>query len=154
MWEGAGQRQKAERRQIVKYKDAFIKTGRAFRTITPVITGVLLLISVITTAVPKESYKIIFTGNYLTDPLIGAVFGSVAAGNPITSYIIGGELLKEGVSLIAVTAFILAWVTVGIVQLPAEIVMLGRRFSLMRNLVSFIFSIITAVLTVLTLGVL
>nr|CBH37729.1 hypothetical protein BSM_12060 [uncultured archaeon] len=32
------------------------------------------------------------------------------------SYIIGGELMKEGVSLFAITAFIVTWVTVSIVN--------------------------------------
>jgi uncharacterized membrane protein YraQ (UPF0718 family) len=136
------------------FKESLVKTGRSFKVSIPMLLGVLLLISLITTVIPKEFYSKIFTGNYIIDSVIGAIFGSIAAGNPMTSYIIGGELLKEGVSLIAVTAFILAWVTVGIVQLPAEIVMLGRRFSLTRNLISFISAIIIAVLTILTLGLL
>ena len=83
----------------------------------------------------------------------GSTVGSISAGNPITSYIIGGELLKEGISLFAVTAFITAWVTVGIIQLPAEASILGKRFALARNILSFIFSIIVAIATVLTLQV-
>ncbi|GAG00736.1 unnamed protein product, partial [marine sediment metagenome] len=87
-----------------------------------------------------------------SDPLIGAIFGSVSSGNPIISYIIGGELLDQGVSLIAVTAFILAWVTVGIIQLPAESLMLGKRFAITRNILSFITALIISILTVLTLS--
>ena len=56
------------------------------------------------------------------DTVIGSAIGSIAAGNPIMSYIIGGELMKEGVSLFAITAFIVTWVTVSIVQFPAEAV--------------------------------
>jgi len=138
----------------LKIKRSLVKTIRSFKVSIPILLGVLLLISLITTATPKDFYAKIFTGNYIIDSLVGAIFGSVAAGNPMTSYIIGGELLKEGVSLIAVTAFILAWVTVGMVQLPAEIVMLGKRFSLTRNLISFVSAIIIAVLTVLTMELL
>ena len=81
------------------------------------------------------------------DSLIGAGIGSILAGNPVTSYIIGGELLTQGVSLAAVTAFLVAWVTVGLVQLPAESILLGKRFAITRNITSFVFAIIAAYTT-------
>ena len=68
--------------------------------------------------------------------------------------IIGGELLAQGVSLVAVTAFLIAWVTVGVVQLPAESILLGRRFALLRNIISFVFSVIVAIITVFLVGLL
>lgn len=63
-------------------------------------------------------------------------------------------MLNQGVGLIAVTAFIVSWVTVGIIQLPAESVILGKKFAILRNISAFILSIIVAILTVLILGVL
>ena len=130
------------------------KTLNAFSQMIPIIIGVLLLISLATAAVPKEFYSSVFTGNEILDSLIGAVFVSLAAGNPVTSYVIGGELLLRGISLVAIAAFILAWVTVGIVQFPAESMILGRGFALKRNLVSFLMSIVIACLVVFSLGVL
>jgi len=79
--------------------------------------------------------------------------GSISAGNPVTSYIIGGELVKENVSLIAITSFIVAWVTVGIIQLPAEAAILGQRFACTRNALGFILSILISIATVKTLMV-
>ncbi len=61
-------------------------------------------------------------------------------------------MLQAGVSLVAVTAFLVAWVTVGLVQFPAEAILLGRRFALRRNLLSFFFSILVALATVALLG--
>jgi uncharacterized membrane protein YraQ (UPF0718 family) len=77
--------------------------------------------------------------------VIGSLLGSVSAGNPIVSYIIGGELLDQGVSITAVTAFLVAWVTVGLVQLPAEMALLGKRFALYRNGFAFISSMVVAI---------
>jgi uncharacterized membrane protein YraQ (UPF0718 family) len=85
------------------------------------------------------------------DALIGASVGSISTGHPVTSYIFGGELLNKGVSLVAVTAFLVSWVTVGSIQLPAEALMLGWRFALLRNLICFAFSILIAVLTAITI---
>jgi len=120
----------------------------------PILLGVLLLIGLINTIVPKALFSRVFTGNRVLDPLIGAVFGSVAAGNPLTSYVIGGELLSNGISLVAVLAFIVSWVTVGTVQLPAESMMLGKTFALLRNGISLIMAVVIAVLTVLISGIL
>lgn len=133
--------------------DAAKKTRNALLQTLPILAGVLILISLSIAAIPKEWYAKAFRGTLL-DPVIGAAAGSVAAGNPISSYVIGGELLGEGVSLLAVTAFLLAWVSVGLIQLPAESALLGRRFALARNMVSFLFAIIIAAATVMTLGVL
>lgn len=85
----------------------------------PILVGVLLLVALITTTNPKSFYPKIFTGNPFFDPLLGSAFGSFAAGNPLTSYVIGGELLERGATLIATTAFIVSWVTAGIAQFPA-----------------------------------
>ena len=135
-------------------KQALVKTLNNFKQVLPIIVGVLMLVSLSLVLIPKSFYTKIFAGSKIIDPLVGAIIGSVAAGNPITSYIIGGEFLDQGVSLIAVTAFIVAWVSVGLIQLPAESLMLGKRFAFTRNIVSFITSIIVAVLTVLTLSLL
>lgn len=119
----------------------------------PILLGVLLLVGLVNTAVPRAFFARIFTGNLLLDPFIGALFGGAAAGNPLTSYVIGGELLKNGISLAAVLAFIVSWVTVGTVQLPAESLMLGRRFALLRNAVSFLMAVLLALATVATLEI-
>ena len=120
----------------------------------PILTGILLLIGLINSVIPGELLAKVFTGRKTLDPIIGALIGGVAAGNPLTSYIIGGELLKNGISLIAVLSFILSWVTVGTVQLPAESLMLGKRFALARNGISFVMAIAIALLTVGTLRLL
>lgn len=131
---------------------AFVKTARSFTRSLPILLGVFLLLSLAATLIPKGLYGRIFTGNRIFDPLIGALVGSVAGGNSVTSYIIGSELRLQGISMLAITAFIVAWVTVGIIQLPAEALMLGRRFALARNVVSFFSGVMIAILTVLALG--
>ena len=114
--------------------------------------GILLLISVLNPLFQKF-YPIIFTGNYLIDPLIGAIAGSISFGIPIVSYVTGGELLKQGVSLLAITAFILSWSSVGIMMLPLEISILGKKFAIARNALNFVSSVIIAILTILTLKI-
>jgi len=127
---------------------SFALTLRQFGVMIPLILGVVGLIGLFNTFVPRALIVSVFTGNKWLDTLLGAGFGSILAGNPISSYIIGGALLKNNVSLFGVTAFIVAWVSVGILQLPAEIGVLGRRFAVVRNLLSFLMAMGVAFLTV------
>jgi len=119
----------------------------------PMIFGTVLLISLISVLISKSFYMAVFSKNVFLDSVVGSLVGSISAGNPITSYIFGGEMLIQGVGLIAVTAFLVAWVTVGIIQLPAESAILGKRFALLRNITAFVLAIVVAILTVLILGV-
>ena len=121
-----------------QFRTVFTKTWKAFRFIIPILGSVLLVVAFIQALVPAEAYKKIFTGNLFLDPLIGALLGSVSLGNPIVSYIIADKLLSSGIGIVAVTAFIISWVTVGIIQLPAESFYFGKRFAMVRTLTSFI----------------
>jgi predicted Fe-Mo cluster-binding NifX family protein len=129
-------------------------TARQFTNMMPVLVGVVLFIGLFNAFISKDFLASIFSGNMALDTLWGASFGSIFAGNPINSYVIGGELLKYSVSLFAVTAFIITWVTVGLVQLPAEIAAFGKRFAFLRNGLSFILALPIAILTVLIVNLL
>jgi len=127
------------------------KTASMFAGMLPILLGVILLTGLLLEILPIDKVSDWFGQNILYDSLIGATLGSISAGHPLTSYVLGGELLTQGVSLVAVTALLVSWVTVGSIQFPAEAIMLGRRFALYRNLLCFIFSILIAVLTVTTM---
>lgn len=131
-------------------KQAFLQTAKVFKTVLPMLCGILLLVSLFNQLF-KDNYQQWFSGNFILDPLIGAIAGSISFGIPITSYIAGGELLHAGVSLLAVTAFIMSWTTVGLIMIPLEASSLGKRFAIVRNLINFIFSLLVAIATVTTL---
>ncbi len=132
---------------------SLMKAGRALWGTFPVLLGAILLISLADSFISNELYASLFSGNPLIDPIIGSILGSIFAGNPSTSYILGGELVDSGVSLLAVTAFLVSWVTVGVVQFPAEALLLGKRFALSRNIAAFLFSIIVAIAVSSVVGV-
>ena len=139
-----------------KAKSIVMSFYRAFKSLgsaLPMLLGVVLLLGLFLTYVSKQFIASVFTGELFRDTVIGSAVGSISAGNPITSYIIGGELMKEGVSLFAITAFIVTWVTVSIVQFPAEAAFLGRRFAFIRNSLGFILAILVSIATVTTLMV-
>lgn len=124
-------------------KDAAQRTVRNIETSIPILVGILMLLSLLELLF-DQYYTKIFTGNWLFDPLIGAAVGSVSMGIPVASYVIGGELLKQGVTLLAVTAFVFSWTTVGVMLMPLEAKNLGKKFTLVRNGLNFTFSIVIA----------
>ncbi len=133
------------------FRKVLQKSALSFLAMAPLLLGVIGLVGLFQTIVTPKMLATLFRGNSFFDTLIGTLTGSVAAGNPIVSYLIGGELLNNGISLYAVTAFILSWVTLGFVQLPAEVEVFGGQFTLYRNILSFIFTMLITVLTTLTL---
>jgi hypothetical protein len=133
---------------------SLVKTTRTFIDIMPVIVGMLLATSLVITLFPDTISGRLFGNGPLPDAAVGATIGSIAAGHPMASYLLGGELLAAGTGLTAVTALLIAWVTVGLVQLPAESLMLGTRFAVYRNITSFLLSILIALLSVYTLQLL
>jgi len=82
------------------------KTAFGFGTFLPVLVGTVFALGFALSFLPPESYAKIFPGNPILDPLVGAVVGSVSAGNAMLSFVVGGKLLEAEVSLLAVSAFL------------------------------------------------
>jgi len=120
------------------------KAGRGMIGMTPMILAIVGLVGLFEGFISKQMLSSLFTGNPVIDTLAGTAAGMVAVGQAMISYILGGELLSQGVSFYAVAAFVLAWVTLGVVQLPAEIEVFGISFVLLRNTLALISTIIVA----------
>jgi predicted Fe-Mo cluster-binding NifX family protein len=139
----------------IDQKDVVLAFRSAFNQIKnmlPIMTGVIFLVGLFNAFVSKDSLTPFFSGSMWRDSLCGACIGSLFAGNPINSYIIGGQMLELGVSLVAVTAFICSWVTVGLIQFPTESAALGWKFAFVRNLSCFGLSIAISFVMMFILG--
>jgi uncharacterized membrane protein YraQ (UPF0718 family) len=134
-------------------KESLIRSARGFVvSMLPTLLGVILLMGLFQVYVTEEMLAALFGDSTFTDMLVGLLAGSVSMGQPVASYIIGGELLKSGVSLYAVATFIIAWVSIGVVQLPLELSIFGLRFTVVRNLLNLLFALLVATATALTVG--
>ena len=133
-------------------KDAFNKSLKGFLSMLPMLLAILLLLGIFDVYITKDIMLSFFISNNFVDTITGTLLGGVLTGNPMISYILGGELTDAGVSLYAVTAFILSWVTIGLVQLPAEVEVFGLRFTFYRTLFTFITTILVSLATVLTVN--
>jgi hypothetical protein len=119
---------------------------RAWLAMLPVLLGVLLLMSLLVQLLPSLLEAGLFGTHPLLDALLGTGLGSIAAGQPVVSYLLSGELSAAGVSRVGVTALVVAWVTVGLSHLPLEAQVFGWRFALLRNLLGFFLALLIAFL--------
>ena len=138
----------------LRLKKSALSTMKSLWNLLPILLAVLLIAALIVQLIPDIMKSGLFGQSSLTDTLLAAIIGSISTAQPIVSYIFGGELLKAGINLMAVTALIVTWVTVGIVPFPAEAASLGTRFTLWRNIWAFIAALIVSVLTVGIINVL
>jgi len=137
---------------FIRLKTAAKNTLGTLMMVMPMLLSVIGLMGLFETLVTPEMIQSVFQGSVLSDTLIGTGVGAISVGQPFLSYAIGGELFDEGVSLYAVTAFILSFVTLGLIQLPLEWSLFGTRFTLLRNILSFIFALLISLATVSILG--
>jgi len=133
-----------------EFKSALKKASMGIFYMSPMIIGVLGLSALMLGFISPQQIKTVFTGNPLVDTVYGLLSGAIMLGNAMLGYILGAELLKMEVSLYAVTAFLLAWVSLGFVQIPMELSFFGKKFVIIRNLLAFVFSLIISVLIVVS----
>lgn len=124
------------------------------KNIIPMLLSVIALIALLKTFITPQMLQTLFSGAIIPDLFIGTAIGGISVGQPFLSYIIGGELLQSGVSLYGVSAFILSFVTLGVIQLPFEIAVFGARFTLIRNILAFVFALLIAFTTTYSLKLL
>ena len=141
---GRGPVQDAPEQKEVTWAGALAMTGRQLSGMLPVFVGIVLLMGMLREIVTPQALEFLFKGPPLTDGIWGAVAGSVVTGQPLNSYVIADQMLRQNVSLVGVTALMATWVNVGVVQLPLEIKAMGLKFALLRNSLGFFLSLAIA----------
>lgn len=124
----------------MNFKKNFKQTMAWLMQNFPIIVGILLLISIL-----KNSWVFNFLfdlDDSFLNILISNWIWSLAAWNPINSYILAWEIWDFENKIILISVFLISWVTVWFLQIPWEIYFLWKKFSILRNILSFIFSII------------
>ncbi len=123
-----------------KLQKVFFNTLLWFKENIPILLWVVLLISML-----KHTLFFWYFNN-LNDNvfwvLIADIIWSISAGNPINSYIIVSWVWDINSKIILITTFLVAWVTVWFLQIPAEIYFFWKKFAFKRNIISFLLAIL------------
>ena len=111
------------------------------------IIGILFLIGLLLTFIPPESIKqFLGSSNVLISTIAAAFVGSITLIPAFVAFPLVGSLINAGASIIPIVAFLTTLTMVGMVTFPLEKREFGIKFALTRNLLSFIFAVIIALL--------
>lgn len=74
------------------------KTRRTFIHVLPIIFGMLLLTSLVSTLLPQQIATDLFGHGELIAGLLGTTLGGIAIGHPLASYLLGEGQRQWGIS--------------------------------------------------------
>lgn len=128
------------------------KTIKAFKIglkklwrITPPFVTILITVSVILYLIPNEVIiKYLGTGDSFFGVIVASIVGSVTVMPGPISYPLCGILADEGVSYSVIAAFSSSLMLVGVLSFPVEKFYFGKKFAILRNIVSFVIALIIA----------
>lgn len=137
----------------LKDKERTLKVlGNSYSSLKNLSSGVLgmvTLVGLVLAIFPKESLAIIFTYKGILGFVMVSLLGAIVTIPGPIAFPLAGALLKMGASKAILASFITTLTMVGIVSAPLEISYFGKRFTIMRQVLSFI----AAVLIGLIMGV-
>jgi uncharacterized membrane protein YraQ (UPF0718 family) len=115
------------------------------------IIAILFLIGLLLTFIPPETIKkVLGSSNTFLSTVIAAIVGGITFIPPFVAFPLVGSFVDLGVSIIPSVAFLTTLTMVGVVTIPLEKQEFGLKFALTRNVLSFGFAILIA----LVMGVL
>lgn len=118
--------------------------GRFWNTATEII-GILALIGLILAAIPDSYIQAVLGGESITlSTIYGSIIGTITIIPAFVAFPLADSLVQSGAYLIAIAAFITTLTMVGFATMPIEIDHFGKRYTFIRNILSFAFALLIA----------
>lgn len=114
---------------------------KSLRALLPVLMGMVALIGFVLAALPPTLITELFQTHSLAGYALVALVGTVITLPGPVAFPLAGTLLKHGAEYGLLATFITTLTMVGTVTAPAEIAHFGKRFTLVRQVVSLILAI-------------
>jgi uncharacterized membrane protein YraQ (UPF0718 family) len=128
-----------------KTKMALKKAWKAFENIMPEFLVVILLVGLLLAIMnPELISSIIGDKSGWFGVVLAAVLGSITLIPGFVAFPMTALLLDGGAGYMQIGAFISALMMVGIVTIPVEIKYFGKKLTIYRNALAFIFSFVVA----------
>ena len=130
-----------------KTKNAIKVAYKSLLEMLPVVLIIIILIGLLLGFVSPETIsKFIGEQSSWGGFLLIAILGTVAHIPSLLAFPIAASLLDSGAAITSVAVFITTLTMIGIVTLPLEVQLMGRKFALLRNGISFIIAILIALI--------
>ena len=128
-----------------KTKKALLNGWKSIENILPQFLGIILLVG-ITLAIlrPEIISNIIGNNSGIFGVFFSAFIGSIVMMPTFVAFSTGDMLLKNGAGIAQVAALISTLTLIGIITIPLEAKYIGKKATIYRNILAFVFSIIVA----------
>lgn len=124
---------------------ALKKGWRAFENILPEFLVVILLVGVMLAALdPQIISKLIGKESGWMGVVLASLVGSVTLIPGFVAFPTAHLLLQAGAGFMQIGALVSTLMMVGLITMPVEIKYFGKRMTIFRNLMAFIFSFFVA----------
>lgn len=129
-----------------KTKKALKKAWKAFENILPEFLVVILFVGFIIAAMDPETIsKIIGADSGVMGVILSSMVGAVTLIPGFVAFPMATLLLEGGAGYMQIGAFVSSLMMVGVVTLPVEIKYFGKKITLARNSLAFLFSFVVAI---------
>ncbi|AOY75693.1 permease [Clostridium formicaceticum] len=128
-----------------KTKMALKKAWKAFENILPQFLGIIIVVGLLLSILNPEVIARILGGQSgWFGVVISSVVGAITLMPPFVAFPTAALLLENGAGLMQMAAFVSSLMMVGVVTAPIEMQYLGKKLTLWRNVLAFIFSFLVA----------
>jgi uncharacterized membrane protein YraQ (UPF0718 family) len=128
-----------------KTKMSLKKAWKAFENILPEFLVVILFVGVLLAVLnPDAISKIIGSDSGWLGVMIAAVVGAITLIPGFVAFPTAALLLQSGAGYMQIGAFVSTLMMVGIVTMPVEIKYFGKKLTVLRNVLAFVFSLVVA----------
>nr|WP_319488649.1 permease [uncultured Caproiciproducens sp.] len=136
-----------------KTKRSLKKAWKAFENILPEFLVVILFVGVLLAVLNTEVIsKIIGAGSGWLGVVLAAVIGAITLIPGFVAFPTAAMLLQSGAGYMQIGAFVSALMMVGVVTMPVEMKYFGKKLTVLRNVLAFIFSFLVAAIIGLVVG--
>ncbi len=130
----------------VRTRKALLLSYRSFMALVPSLLGMIGLVGLVLALIPSDLLGNLFKSHDIEGFVLIALVGAIVTMPAPVAFPLAGSLLKLGASLPALAAFITTLTMVGLVTAPMEMAYFGKRFTIVRQSLSFVLAILIGVL--------
>ncbi len=111
------------------------------------IISIIFLIGLVLAVIPPETIKeVLGSSNTLVSTIAAAVAGSITLIPAFVAFPLVGSLVSSGASIVPGVSFLTTLTMVGVVTFPLEAKEFGKKFAFTRNMLSFGFAVVIALI--------
>lgn len=128
-----------------KTKSALLIGIKSFENIMPQFLGIIFIVGIILTILsPENISSIIGEESGVIGVITAAIIGSLTLMPTFVAFSTAALLLENGAGYTQVTALISAFMFVGIFTFTMEAKFIGKKATVVRNVIYFVYSIVSA----------